>query len=909
MKKLNFAVLKNGPRLLFIGCLGLIFLLLTPGTSFAADKAVFTVTGKVSNKAGEALYGATVGLEGSIKGTTTDVNGMYSLDLNDSEKNGVLFFSFIGFERQTMSLNGRNVIDVVLSEGNVLNEVVISVGSRASQRTVTNSPLPIDNISAKDLANSGQQSFDYALSFKVPSFNVVNTPVNDATSLLDPYELRNLGSSRTLILINGKRKNPSALVNIQNTLGRGETGVDLSAIPVGAIKNIEVLRDGASAQYGSDAIAGVVNIVLKDKVEYSEATLQSGIYSKGDGALYGVNVNTGSTFGGGKGFVNFNLAFKDQQKTNRSTPVDPVQDNNNLSDGSAASLQVVKDYLAKYPDANNVNGSPAVTSANFLVNAAIPVGDGAQVYGNGAFVFKRVLSNANFRTPYWKPDYGLLHDPGTTYIGYNPTFDGNLTDYNATIGFKNTTNSGWLLDLSGTTGGNAQIYYVNNTVNHSLGALSPTSFRPGGYAFSNNIFNADISKQITDNFALAFGSEARNENYSIIAGDTASYYGAGANSFPGIRSDIAGNFTRFNVGLYADASWDITKEWQLNGTVRTEKYSDFGSAFVWKASTRYTISDALTLRGSISTGFKAPSLQQLNLQVSQASFVGGTIQLQGIFSNHSPIVRLLGVPVLKPETSTNYTAGIGLNLSKQFSVTVDYYNIEVDNRILLSSNVSGAKGTVLGNILVANNVVNASFFINGLNSSTQGVDFVASYRRIPVGGSSLNVSLAANYNHSDQIGTANTPAAISAAGTTIFNGTESALALTSRPEYKGILGLELNLNKQFTVSLNNTLVGPATFRNIDLINDVPNATLVFDPKLLTDVVVNYNFTKMVGLSVAVQNIFNVIPSYKLNNLGGFSDYQARQDISFDGRYSTTGYDSNHISILGTNFLGQLTVKF
>lgn len=867
-----------------------------------------TISGKVSDKAnGSPIPGVNVTFtfNGSKGGTTTDDSGNFTL----SVPNGVstLRFSSVGYISQDLAVSSNMNVQLA-EEVNELKEVVIAVGSRAVQRTYTDTPLPVDNLTAKEITTSGQVTFDKALQYRVPSFNSNNLPVQDATSLLDPYELRNLGPSRTLILINGKRKNMSSLVYVQNTVGKGETGADLAAIPTGAIKRVEILRDGASAQYGSDAIAGVMNVILKDRVEYTEATLQSGIYTKGDGLMFGTNINTGSSFDNG-GFVNYNLAFKQQNRTNRSGDLDPQAEVNTLTGGSPEEVALVNDFLSKYPDGKNINGIPEITSANFGVNAGINVGEKSQVYGNAAYVFKRVFSYANYRTPYWRQDpYFLLHQPGEEYLGYHPTFDGNLNDYNATVGYKTESESGWKVDVSATTGGNGQLYYVDGTLNRGLGAASPTSFRPGGYKFKHNVGNIDLSKTLSDKVSLGLGTEIRNEAYEIIAGDTASYKSEGANSFPGIRDENAGVFTRFNYGGYADLGFDFTKDFFLGLTARAEKYSDFGNAFVWKASTRYKIQNFATIRASASTGFRAPSLHQINLQVSQATFSGGTIVLEGILNNNNPTVRKLGVPKLKAEKSLNLTAGVGLNPTDRLSITIDYYRIAIDDRIVLSSRISSAADdstSALHNALTSSGVSAVSFFINGINTISQGVDFVASYRKMRLGAGHLNANLAFNYNVNEQKGEANTPEIIADAGASIFNNVEKALVLTARPKYKGILGLDYQF-KRLNVGLNNTLFGPATFRNADL---PAGSYLTFDPKVLTDLVLGYEFNQKVGLSLSVNNIANVIPSYQLFDLpADKTDAQVRNDISFNGRYWQSGYDSSHFDINGTNILARLTLK-
>ncbi|MBO9204176.1 MULTISPECIES: TonB-dependent receptor [Niastella] len=875
--------------------------------------------GKITSESGEPLANASIVVSGNKGGTSTDTTGEYRLSLPAGTHKVII--TSVGFNQYSMTVKIDNATvtrDVVLQFAIAdLSEVVVAVGSRASQRTFTTTPLPVDNINASELQSAGQLSFDKALQLRVPSFNTVNTPVNDATSLLDPYEIRNMGPSRTLILVNGKRKNPSALVYIQTSPGRGETGADLAAIPTDAIKRVEILRDGASAQYGSDAIAGVMNVILKDRFDYTNFKIASGLTHKGDGFSILTSLNGGANFGS-KGYINYTINFQRENKTNRSGNVDAEGDNNDLSAGTAASLVDVKKYLDRFPDAKNVSGTPTSTATKFLVNAGIPVSENTDFYANAAYVYKKVQSYANYRTPYWKEDYGLLHDAGTEYLGYGPTFEGDLNDYNATVGFK-TNKSGWMHDISFTTGGNKQLYTVENTVNHSLGSKSPIRFKPGGYAFNHVVGNIDISKEVTDKFNIGFGSEFRSENFQIFAGDTASYTGEGANSFPGVNEINAIKVNRFNIGGYFDMSYDITKALLVNGTIRQEYYSDFGSAFVWKISGRAKVAgDKLTIRSSISTGFRAPSLHQINLQIAQQSFVPGQgIQTKGIVSNKSPQAHLLGVPALKPEKSVNFTAGFGFNPTKNLSVTVDYYHIDIKDRIILSSNITNtaAGNTELDNVLKNNGIVGVSFFTNGIRTKTEGIDVVANYKNIPISNvGKLTINLAGNYTLANELeGNVTNPKLISDAGQSTIDQIQIALLTTSRPKYKAVLGGDLTVSK-WNFLLNNTLFGPTTFRNDGLDK---NLKLEFQTKVLTDLTIGYQFSNRVNASIAINNIFNIIPEWKLKSLNSSGDAilsdaaQVKKNvnaITFNGRYSMVTYDGSHFSQLGTTFLATLNFK-
>jgi iron complex outermembrane recepter protein len=905
--------------------------------------AQLTITGTVTNASGSPIEGVSVKLKNTKTGAITDASGKFSL--SSSENKGTLEFSYVGYQTQTISVDeSTKDLSIKLAEGTSgLNEVVV-VGSRSLPRSSITSALPVDNIDVGTLKTTGQPTFDKTLQYRVPSFNVINTPVNDATTLLDPYEIRNLGPSRTLILINGKRKNLSSLLYVQFAPGRGETGADLSAIPVDAIKRVEILRDGASAQYGSDAIAGVMNVILKDKYQYSSLSLNGGVTSKGDGAMYGIAFNGGSNFKD-RGFINYTVDFSQQNNAVRSGTIDRPTEKATFG-GDPATDAAIDAYLNRFPTARNTNGTGAITGAKFNYNLGVPFGDNGLFYSNAGLVTKKAISNANYRTPYWRTDAGLLHTriPGAPnytggtnplyegYLGYEPTFEGDLLDYQATLGLKNEIN-GWKHDVSFTTGGNQQLYTVANTVNRSLGAASPTSFKPGGFRFSHLVGNYDVSKSLSDNFSIAFGTEIRTETYKIIAGDTASYSNEGSNSFPGIRADNATTNSRFNFGAYLDASWDVTKNFLINAAVRGEKYSDFGEAFVWKASSRYKIADdKAIIRASASTGFRAPTLHQIYAQSTQASFAGGTIVLSGLFNNRSKQAFALGIPLLTPEKSTNYTFGIGLNPTKNFSFTLDYYNITIKERIVYSSSINtddkklAVPTTELGRILKGNSLgagnfdlASVQFFINGIKTRTQGLDFVAGYRNINMGTGKLGINLAGNYTFKNEIiGSPNIPKAIKDAGADILNTQIRSLLTKGRPLYKAVLGLDFG-TKKFNVNLNNTLFGPTEFQDLDNGGaDMENIKQVFKPAVVTDLQVGYQFTDKISAAININNILNVLPKWELEAINPAGDAVLKNAaaknllegfLAFSGRYRILGYNGSQFSQLGTIFQASLNFKF
>nr|WP_254073664.1 TonB-dependent receptor [Cellulophaga sp. HaHaR_3_176] len=966
------------------------------------------VTGKITDQDGMPLAGANVVVKGTTNGTTSDFDGNYTIE---AASDATLVFSYIGFETIEKKIGGKSSINVILSEGNKLDEFIV-VGSRTAPRSNTDSPLPVDVVGAKDLTSTGQASFDKALQYKIPSFNTVQTPVNDATSLLDPYEIRNMGPSRTLILINGKRKNLSSLLYTQTSPGRGETGADISAIPTDAIKRVEILRDGASAQYGSDAIAGVMNIILKNSANEGSATIRTGITSEGDGEMFGIAVNNGSSIGDDKGFVNYTIDLSKVNQSNRPGTVNAAGDaadftssnpnsygsylNGSLLGGvdltgftvpqavaeftnnyvgsadyntrnaailasNAQGLATTEEFLGRRPDAGNINGSPETASAKFEINTGYELSENTNLYANAAYVYKKVNSFANYRTPYWKPlsegseylaDFFPGNNPNTVngYDGYVPTFEGLLTDYNATIGFKTVKND-WNVDVSFTTGGNTQTYNVNNSHNanevyspstwvdaNSNGTLddgelsqgselyrsnSQRSFSPGGTSFSHNVGNIDISRILSDKISIGFGSEFRTETFEIIEGGLASYDGGGADSFAGNSPENSGKFNRYNFGGYFDIAYDVSDNFLLNGTIRTENYSDFGNAFVWKLSSRYKfLDDKVTLRGSVSTGFRAPTLHQIYTQKAQYSFVPGQgIQVGGLVNNVSSTANILGLPQLDAEESTNFTVGLGAKINKNFNVTVDYYNIAVKDRIVLSTEIGAtatdAVGNSIGNtpldqVLNNNNLSDISFFVNALDTKTSGIDFVANYKNIGLGDGILDFTLSGNYTiQNERDGAVKNPQLVEDAGQSVVNATQEALFFTSRPKTKWILGANYNINK-FGFSFNNTYFGKTTFKQQGLDE---NLRTEFTPKIVSDLGVNFNATEKLTIALNINNLFNVLPEwgFKAENAAGqaliddtsltyygITPIQEQSNlITFNQRYSQMTYDGYHFSQLGT----------
>ncbi|OOB83524.1 ferric enterobactin receptor [Flavobacterium columnare] len=890
-----------------------LLLLIMTWTGFSQN----LIKGSIKDTGGLGIPGVNI-TANNAGATTSDFDGSFSIKLNPGKH--TLKFNYMGYKTETreIELKDQNIeLNIVLQEENKSLDEVVVVGTRTAPRSNTTTSLPIDLLSSKELASTGQASFDKALQYRIPSFNTVQTPVNDATSLLDPYEIRNMGPSRTLILINGKRKNMSALVYTQTSPGRGETGADISAIPQDAIERVEILRDGASAQYGSDAIAGVMNIILKNNPNSGSTTLRTGITGKGDGKMIGASLNNGTTAFNEKGFINYTLDFSKATLANRPGTVDAQGEAKDFN----ANIVDVQDFLNRHPDAGNTNGSPATAAAKFEINGGLDTSENSKLYFNGAYVYKKVNSFANYRTPYWRTltDYPFLNqlfpeNGKNGYDGYAPTFEGDLNDYNATLGLKSTKN-GWNTDLSITFGGNTQEYTVNNSFNRSSlldsnGANlylqnSPISFKPGGTKFDHIVGNIDINKNLTDKISFAIGTEFRTENFTIIEGDKASWDGMGADSFAGNRPENSGKFNRYNIGGYIATTIDFTKNFLIDATLRGENYSDFGTTYIGKLSGRYKfLDDKITLRASVSSGFRAPSLHQIYTQKSQYSFFPGQgVLASGLVNNVSPQARQMGIEKLKAEKSENYTIGLGFKPMKNITLTLDYYHINVYDRIVLSDEIKDV--TINGK-----NLGTLSFFTNALDTRTRGIDVVASIRNIKLGSGDLGFNLSGNYTFENW----NTNKIPVKFGKDLIDATQQHLLFTSRPKTKWILGTNYDIGK-FGFSLNNTLFGKTVFKQVGLDS---NLRTEFKPKVVTDLGINFNATNKLTFALNINNLFNILPKWEFkaeNSTGEASltdpNFVKTQSnlITFNQRYSQMTYDGYHFSQLGTMFSLSLNYKF
>jgi iron complex outermembrane receptor protein len=862
-----------------------IILLLFFAASFIVAQKI-TLVGDVSSVKEEPLVGVNILVKGSTIGTATDIQGKFNLDVDKLPL--TLVFSSIGYKKKIVLVDNTRYIKIILEENVYSSEDVTVVGSRFRPRTAITSPIPIDNIKMADLEATAQTSFDKMMHYTVPSFNSTQQTISDATAHFDPADLRGLGPSRTLVLINGKRKNASSLVFINDTPGKGDVGVDMNSIPVSAIKRVEVLRDGASAQYGSDAIAGVINIVLDDQTEKTRINTFSSITNEGDGFQLGANVNTGFKIGD-LGFFNLSSGYVNQEETNRAGT--PGKDD-------LFGQPATNPWIKNNPDLGMKVGLPNMTSANVYFNTAIEVDELSEIYSYGGLVYRNGLSYALYRPPYWVDDpHNLLHEKGTTYNGFQPTFETNIFDNEFTAGFRSQKH-GWKYDLSYTFGSNKVDYKIGNTLNPDLGATSPTEFNAGGYRFNNNIINFDVSKLLFDRLFLNIGSEFRIENFIAVDGEEASYAGGGASSFPGLQPQNAIDAKRTNIGVYTDLGYDITNNIFVGAAVRYENYSDFGSNTTYKVNARIKTSDnKYSLRGSMSTGFRAPSLHQIYLSNIQTLISGGTVSNQGTFNNNSPVLRQLGVDKLKEENAVNITIGAAARPINNFFVSVDLYQINVDDRIVYSSSITSSDTTTtVGQILKANDITSLKFFINAVDTKTQGIDIVANYRY-----NKWAFNFAATLAKHEINGKIKTPDILAKDGIDIFDRKEQSRLLTARPNTKIVFGTSYDFNP-FKVGLNATYFGEVTWQHVnnglngvDLGNGpLPTDDAAYDQtfaaKVIFDLNLRYAINENISFSFMVNNLLDTYPDLIdtkgdfVTTLGGRFQYPWEvNQFGFNGR--------------------------
>lgn len=822
------------------------------------------VKGIVTDESGEPLAGVTIYERGTTTSTMSSWDGSYALRYSRAE--AVLVFAYTSYATIEKPVEGRAELNVQLREGIVIQGLEI-VGSRALNRSATNSLVPIDILDVRQItATQGQLDINQMLQYAAPSFNANRQTGADGSDHVDPASLRGLGPDQTLVLINGKRRHQSSLVNIYGTRGRGNTGTDLNAIPAASIERIEILRDGAAAQYGSDAIAGVINIVLKETVNEFSGNVNVGAHLAQDNpdrsTFDGENVQINGNYGfrvGQSGFVNVTTDYWTRGHTNRFDP----------------SL-----YRRQFGDAKGSN-------AGVYFNAAIPVGTEASVYAFGGTNTRRTEAFA------WSRDAGSARNVDALYPnGYDPIIASDIADRSLSVGLRGSL-SNWKTDLNHTVGSNRFHFYGRGTVNASLEERSPTEFDDGGFQLRQHVSTLNFSrffKNCLRGTNVAFGVEHRLENYQIFAGEEASWktYGpvpfvttdgdtvarpGGAQGFPGFGPQNEVNQSRSNIAAYLDGEFNFTSAFTASAAVRFEEYSDFGNTLNGKLAARLRVADGLALRASASTGFRAPSLAQLYFNSVYTDFVSGVAVDKFLAKNNSPVTRALGIEPLKQETSVNL--GAGLTYSRQrLSLSADFYHIKIDDRIVLTGDFYNDDDQI-GDVLRALNVGSARFFTNAINTSTTGLDLVAAYSGRIGDDQRYTITLAGNWNNMT-IDKVNTSRLLLGKEDSYLSNREKLFILASAPPLKGNLSFDY-FGRSWGANMRLTY-----FDQIEL-EDYIGEMDVYDARLSLDLSVSHNITPGIRLTIGGANILNAYPTKQDAETEGGGLYDAVQ-MGFNGTF-------------------------
>ena len=683
-------------------------------------------------------------------------------------------------------------------------EQIAVVGSRAAPRSVADSAVPIDIISDEEFKQQGATDMVSMMQTVVPSFNVNDQPINDASTLVRPANLRGMASDHTLVLVNGKRRHRSAVITfLGGGLSDGAQGPDISVIPAAALKQVEVLRDGAAAQYGSDAIAGVINFVLNDASEGGSFEARYGSFYEGDGDMIQMSGNVGLPLSD-KGFINLSAEYRTADDTSRS-----VQ-----RADAAALIAAGNTFVA---DPAQIWGSPEIKhDIKLFANAGIELSATSEAYMFGNYAEREVEGGFYFRNPH---NRGGVNDGGTNddgeqlllvgdltgdmsgncptdivvgdnvlenprYInevqnnpdcwafnemlpgGFTPRFGGTVTDMSLVFGTKGELDHDITYDVSLNLGQNEVDFAISNTINPSLGPDTPTEFSPGRYTQSEQTLDIDFTKPfdvgLYEPLFVATGFQYRNESYESFAGDTASYeigplatqgFGIGSNGFPGLAANSQGRVSRNNIALYIDAEAYITENFMLAGALRYEDFSDFGDTTKGKIAFRWQALENIAFRGAFSTGFKAPTLGQSNVRnVTTAFGTGGELIDRATLPPTDPVSQLKGGEQLTPEESESITFGVVADFDNGLFITADYYNIELTDRISTASGIALTEediATLLEQgINDASSFSEISFFTNDFDTTTEGVDVVANYSMDMMGGET-KFSLAYNWTSTE----------------------------------------------------------------------------------------------------------------------------------------------------------------
>ncbi len=857
------------------------------GDNFREEKTTFEetalppVNGTVKDaQSGEPIVGANVVIKGTQKGAITDENGNFTLDLKEGD---IIVISYVGYLLQEIKIGSETTLNIKLEEGSTLGEVAV-IGSRGKARTDVNRAVPVDVINAKELQITGQTELGQMAQFTSPSFNSAKYGINGVANYADPATLRGMSPDQVLLLVNGKRRHQFSALNLNVTLGKGTVTTDMNSIPSLAIDRLEILRDGAAAQYGSDAIAGIVNLGLNKAVGKGAFRTQYGQTQVGDGAGYMGSLNYGFKLGKEGSYLNATLSYNHADGTQRSDPytgriyfaaTQPIA----REDSMRAAKGVWPTSTSGTPFTVSKYGSNPLTAIQTFVNIGYPLSNGWSLYGFGGTSKKDVKAEGFFRN-------AIPTDANSNVSiypnGYDPDLPGTSKDMSGVVGLNRKLEKGWNMDFSTGYGRNTLDLWAKNTTNPSMGASSPTEFYVGKSSFGQSATEANLSKNFDigglKSFNFAIGSQYRIDFFKVSRGDENSYKegavvgkASGSSGRPGIAPADESDVKRSNIGVYADVETDITDKFLVATALRFENYSDFGTNFSGKLATRLKVSENLALRGSVNKGFRAPSLQQVNNAVTTSTVQAGAIRQTKQLPSSDPRLKSLGIEDPKAETSWNYNVGVTAKAGEKLLFTLDAYQIDITNRIIISEALTTTAVPAVKTLLTGTPIQEISFFTNHLSTKTTGIDFVTTFKQNINENSRFTASLAMTFNKTEITDVKATPSQLTAgaanpAAILIIDTISRSLIETSQPRQKVLLSLGYQVGK-FNITVRANHFGEVIAWEKPTGGFHRNQT--FGAKTIYDVVATYNVLKNLSVSVGGNNVTNVYPDKVFNNYGSY----------------------------------------
>ena len=863
------------------------------------------ISGKITDEKGEPLVGVSVLIKGTTKGAITDADGNFQLDVKEGD---VLVLTFVGFQKKEVTLGKEvNLAIKLTAESSELSAVSV-IGSRGKPRTDVNRPVPVDVLTAKELQTTGQTELTQQVQFASPSFNATKNGINGIANYADPASLKGLAPDQMLVLIEGKRYHQFAAIQTNVTVGKGTVVTDLNAVPSLALDRMEILRDGAAAQYGSDAIAGIINLVLKKTVGKGAVQIQYGATSKGDGAGTTLGLNYGFALGK-KGFLNVTGSYQDVKGTDRSDVYNPQPVAGGTYTGiytNVAATDQAALLARKYWGDGTYGsfhassyGSNPMKSGQAFYNAGYDLGNNWSAYSFGNYSNKKVFAGAFLRT--------ALPTSATSNVdlypdGYAPQLPGVSIDYSGVAGLRKTVKEGWNIDLSTGYGKNTLDQYAYGSSNASLGAASPKDFYAGRVGFGQYLTEANISKNVKNpkgvkSLNVAFGAQYRVDRFELIAGDeAASSVGPLAttkNKTPGSQGRVGIGLEdqryrgRSNKAIYADLESDITDKFLVAAALRYENYSDFGGNVSGKLATRLKLNEAFAIRGSINKGFRAPLLQQIASAASTSTVQVGVLSSTKQLPSDESKLKTLGIEDPKPETAWNYNLGITAKAGNNLLFTVDAYQIDIKDRIIITENFVTKDIAALKTLFAG--VQQVTFFTNAIGTQTKGVDLVMSYKKQINEFNRFTGSLAFTVNKTQITDVIATPDALQT-GTTakvlLIDTVSRALIETSQPHTKVLISLGYQY-KKFNITLRSTYFGEVT--TWEKPTGIPHRAQTFAGKNIFDLALTYNISKTLGITIGGNNITDVYPDKVFSNYSSYTNGQVpytrnANQFGFNGTY-------------------------